>query len=469
MLERLQKIIAHAGIASRRHAEQLILSGQVLVNGQIVRELGTKADPTVDKIEAAGRLVEEARKPVYLIMHKPPEVVSSLADPAGRKTLRNFLRGFPERVYPVGNLDYAASGLIFMTNDGLLTDKILKSWSNIPQVYHIKVKGRLNLDELDALGSKTSTIVRVVRQPDSTRGHAQNFWYEAQVAGSKLDVLAAALLKSGHPVEKVKRIGLGPLSLEGVPVGHYAILSKEQVEALNHPARPFKFIPHPKPKPDTRPLPRPAASFEPRPHPSAPSKAQHFSNPPAKRDGRPVRYTKFQRRPSSPPSTREESEDDFDDDRLDIPDKPRAPWLRTDRPAQPPANPSAKFRGGRESRGDSRRDSKPPFRSKGPRNFSSSNKPQRPGGSSNKFNRPGSSPNKFTRPEGNSSSRFNRPGNSPGKFGRPGNSSSKFNRPTSSSNRFDRPSQGHGKPPRPSSGRPKSPRNFPPRKPRPPR
>ena len=75
MLERLQKIIAHAGIASRRHAEQLILSGQVLVNGQIVRELGTKADPTVDKIEAAGRLVEEARKPVYLIMHKPPEVV----------------------------------------------------------------------------------------------------------------------------------------------------------------------------------------------------------------------------------------------------------------------------------------------------------------------------------------------------------------------------------------------------------
>src|SRR5208283_1812518 len=214
MLERLQKIIAHAGIASRRHAEQLILSGQVSVNGQIVRELGTKADPSIDKIEAAGRLVEDARKPVYLIMHKPAEVVSTLADPEGRKTLRNFLRGFPERVYPVGNLDYAASGLIFMTNDGLLTDRILKSWSNIPQVYHIKVKGRLNLDELDALGSKTSTIVRVVRQPDSTRGHAQNFWYEAQVAGSKLDLLAAALLKSGHPVEKVKRIGLGPLSLE---------------------------------------------------------------------------------------------------------------------------------------------------------------------------------------------------------------------------------------------------------------
>jgi 23S rRNA pseudouridine2605 synthase len=457
MLERLQKIIAHAGIASRRHAEQLILSGQVLVNGQIVRELGTKADPTVDRIEAAGRTVEEARKPVYLIMHKPPEVVSSLADPAGRKTLRNFLRGFPERVYPVGNLDYAASGLIFMTNDGLLTDKILKSWSNIPQVYHIKVKGRLNLDELDALGSKTSTIVRVVRQPDSTRGHAQNFWYEAQVAGSKLDLLAEALQKSGHPVEKVKRIGLGPLSLEGVPVGHYALLSKQQVEALNHPSRPFKFIPHPKPKPEPRPLPRPAASFEPRPHPSAPSKAQHFSNPPAKRDGRPARYTKFQRRPSSPPNTREEPDDDFDDERLDIPDKPRAPWLRTDRPAQPPAIPSAKFRGGTDSRSDSRRDSKP-FRPKGPHNFSASNKPQRPAGSSNKFARPG-----------NSSGEFNRPGSSSGKFARPGNPSGNFNRPTNSANRFDRRSPGHGKPPRPSSGRSKSQRSFPPRKPRPPR
>src|SRR5664279_3642267 len=261
MLERLQKIIAHAGIASRRHAEQLILSGQVLVNGQIVRELGTKADPDVDKIEAAGRTVEIAeRKPVYLVMHKPPEVVSTLADPEGRKTLRNYLRGFPERVYPVGNLDYAASGLIFLTNDGMLTDKILKSWSNIPQVYHIKVKGRLNLDELDALGMRTNTVVRVIRQPDSTRGHAMNYLYEARVTGSKLDVLALALQKDQHPIEKVKRVGFGPLSLEGVPVSHYVVLKKDQVEALNHPARPLTFTPHPRPKPEGKPSFRPVPS-----------------------------------------------------------------------------------------------------------------------------------------------------------------------------------------------------------------
>src|SRR5690242_9647966 len=99
MPDRLQKIIARAGIASRRHAEQLILSGQVRVNGQVVRELGTKADPATDKIEVSGkRITGEQERKVYLLLNKPPEIVSSLADPEGRKTLRNLLRGFPERV-----------------------------------------------------------------------------------------------------------------------------------------------------------------------------------------------------------------------------------------------------------------------------------------------------------------------------------------------------------------------------------
>ncbi len=392
MLERLQKIIAHAGIASRRHAEQLILSGQVSVNGQVVRELGSKADPAVDKIEAAGRLVELDRKPVYLVMHKPPEVVSTLADPEGRKTLRNFLRGFPERVYPVGNLDYAASGLILLTNDGALTDKMLKSWSNIPQVYHIKIKGRLNLDELDALGLRTNTIVRVIRQPDSTRGHAQNFWYEAQVTGSKLDVLAAALLKDQHPIEKVKRIGLGPLSLEGVPVGHYVHLNKDQAEALRHPTRPVKFTPHPKVKTLVQ-------SYR---QSNTPGKTQRFSNAYATPQGRPTRYTKYQRRPSTPPNA-PENFDEFDDERLDSTEKPRAPWLTTSRPAT-------------NSSDSPRADSKP-FRPKMPRGFGSS-KTQ----SFNKRNR----------------------------FG-------------SSSDKFKRPAHDSGKPSRHSSARPKSHRNFPPR------
>ena len=419
MLERLQKIIAHAGIASRRHAEQLILSGQVLVNGEIVRELGTKADPAVDKIEAAGRVVETDRKPVYLILHKPPEVVSTLADPEGRKTLRNFLRGFPERVYPVGNLDYAASGLIFLTNDGALTDKMLKSWSNIPQVYHVKVKGRLNLDELDALGLRTGTIVRVIRQPDSTRGHAQNFWYEAQVTGSKLDLLAVALMKDQHPIEKVKRVGLGPLSLEGIPVGNYVHLNKELVEALGHPARPLKFMPHPRTSPATKPTRLLVPSGPSQGNRKTFGKAQRFSNHPfaksSKSDGRPTRYTKLQRRPATPPNT-SDNFDEVDDERLDNTEKPRAPWLTTSGPAAP----SPSFRSERKPGRDSKS-----FRSKGPRKFGSSDK--------SSFNKP------------------NRPGNS------------------SSSGKFNRSSHAPGKAPRHSSGRPKSQRAFPPRKPRPPR
>jgi 23S rRNA pseudouridine2605 synthase len=240
MLERLQKIIAHAGIASRRHAEHLIRSGQVRVNGETITELGSKADPAKDKIEAAGRLIEEKEDLAYLVLHKPPEVVSTLADPEGRKTLRNFLRGFPSRVYPVGNLDYDASGLIFLTNDGDLTAKMLKSWSNLPQVYHIKIKGRLSLEDLDRLGKATGTKLRTLRQPDSSRGHATNYWYEAEVNGAKLDKLATTLQREMHPVEKVKRIGLGPLTLEGIPRGRYRLLNKNEQATLRGEKPPKK-------------------------------------------------------------------------------------------------------------------------------------------------------------------------------------------------------------------------------------
>src|SRR5437899_9019115 len=136
MMERLQKISARAGSASRRHAEQLILSGQVAVNGQVVTELGSKADLENDKIVAAGRTIKGSdRRVVYMLMHKPAEVVSSLADPEGRKNLRNLLRGFPERVYPVGNLEYSATGLVFLTNEGDLAATRLKQSASVERIY----------------------------------------------------------------------------------------------------------------------------------------------------------------------------------------------------------------------------------------------------------------------------------------------------------------------------------------------
>ena len=240
MQERLQKIIARAGIASRRHAEQLILSGQVRVNGQVVRELGTKANAATDKIEAAGRTVSGAERHVYLALHKPPEIVSAMADPEGRKTLRNLLRGFRERVYPVGNLEYAASGLVFLTNDGDLAAEMQREWANLPQQYHVKVKGKLSLEELAELGKRARVRLRVVRQPDAARGQrgrrdragGANFWYEATLRGAKRDALRDVLFAAGHPVEKLVRIAVGTLTLEGLPVGRYRLLSAKEVEAL---------------------------------------------------------------------------------------------------------------------------------------------------------------------------------------------------------------------------------------------
>src|ERR1700680_5028943 len=118
MLERLQKIIARAGIASRRHAEELIRSGQVRVNGEVITELGAKADPERDRVEAAGRVAERPSEPSYIVLNKPIHVVSTMSDPEGRATLRHVLRGMAEGVFPVGRLDYAVSGLTLFTNAG---------------------------------------------------------------------------------------------------------------------------------------------------------------------------------------------------------------------------------------------------------------------------------------------------------------------------------------------------------------
>src|SRR5271166_4133339 len=244
MLERLQKIISRAGIASRRHAEQLILSGQVRVNGKTVTELGTKADPAIDKIEAAGRPIDSAPRSVYLLLHKPPEVVSTLADPEGRKTLRNFLRGFPERVYPVGNLEYAAAGLIFLTNDGDLAAQLLKHWNHLDQTYHLKVKGMLTLTDLERLGKETGVHLKTVRQPEAARSRSQNYWYQMIMQGPKLESLRRTLFREHHPIEKVMRIGLGPLSIEGIPRGRYRLLEKKEIESLTKPTKPAK----PKPR-----------------------------------------------------------------------------------------------------------------------------------------------------------------------------------------------------------------------------
>jgi 23S rRNA pseudouridine2605 synthase len=232
MQERLQKIIARAGIASRRHAEDLIRSGQLCVNGVVVTEMGAKADPDRDRVEAAGRVAQVSETHVYLLMNKPPEVVSTLADPEGRRTLRNFLVGVSERVFPVGRLDYAASGAVFLTNDGELASRMLKASASLLQTYWIKVKGRLDESQMKSLAHTLNGKIFPLRAPHAAGKNPANPWYEAQISGVRRDLLRRNLLAIGHPVEKMKRMKLASLDVDTVREGDYRQLSAPEVAKL---------------------------------------------------------------------------------------------------------------------------------------------------------------------------------------------------------------------------------------------
>jgi len=162
MEERLQKIIARAGIASRRHAEDLIRSGMVTVNGRTVTELGSKADEATDHIKVSGKLLHPGHDRVYLVLNKPPEVVSTMSDPEGRRSLQDLLHGIPVRVFPVGRLEYHSMGLVFLTNDGELANRMLKA-HRLRQTYLLKLKSLLTFQEIEQLARSTGARITRVR------------------------------------------------------------------------------------------------------------------------------------------------------------------------------------------------------------------------------------------------------------------------------------------------------------------
>jgi 23S rRNA pseudouridine2605 synthase len=231
MEERLQKIIARAGIASRRHAEELITSGLVTVNGRVVTELGTKADESRDHIKVSGKLLQpEQTQRIYLLLHKPPEVVSTMNDPEGRPSLRAFLHGVPERVYPIGRLEYHASGLLLLTNDGEFANKILQS-HHLPQTYYMKLKSLLTFAELETLSRETGATISRLRGKDSP-------WYEVTLADARQDALRTKLFQTGHPVEKIRRVRIGNLELGALGPGHFRLISAGEAAALARAAAP---------------------------------------------------------------------------------------------------------------------------------------------------------------------------------------------------------------------------------------
>jgi len=226
MLERLQKIIARAGIASRRHAEEFITSGLVTVNGQTVTELGSKADASRDHIKVSGKLLRPASASnlVYLILNKPPEVVSTMSDPEGRPSLRDLLHGVSERVFPVGRLEYHSTGLVLLTNDGDLANRILQS-NDLRQTYQLKLKTLLTFAEIESLARATGAHITRLRGKEMP-------WYEVTLSEARRDALRNKLFQTGHPVDKMRRVGMGNLKLEGLESGRHREVSAAEVATL---------------------------------------------------------------------------------------------------------------------------------------------------------------------------------------------------------------------------------------------
>ena len=224
MQERLQKIIARAGIASRRHAEELIKSGLVTVNGKTITELGTKADETKDHIKVSGKLLHPETDRVYMVLNKPPEVVSTMSDPEGRRSLTDLLHGVSHRVFPVGRLEYHAMGLVFLTNDGELANAMLKS-HHLPQTYELKLKSLLTFQEIENFARVTGAHISRLKGRDAP-------WYEVTISDARRDALRNRLFQTGHPVEKTKRIKIGNVALESLGPGEHRELSSAELATL---------------------------------------------------------------------------------------------------------------------------------------------------------------------------------------------------------------------------------------------
>ena len=235
--ERLQKIIAAAGIASRRKAEELITSGHVLVNGQPVTALGSKADPERDHIRVNGKLLQGAQRHVYLLLNKPVGYVTTVSDPEKRPTVMNLIRGVGSRVYPVGRLDYASEGLVIMTNDGTLAHKLMKAASHVAKTYVVKVSKRPTEESLEKLRGGLSIATddgrRVRTSPARIRlvKDAPNPWYEITLIEGRNRQIRRMFEAVGHHVEKIKRVKYGPLALD-VPPGEFRARTAKEVDRL---------------------------------------------------------------------------------------------------------------------------------------------------------------------------------------------------------------------------------------------
>jgi 23S rRNA pseudouridine2605 synthase len=235
--ERLQKIISSAGICSRRKAEELILLGEVKVNGEVVNTLGAKADPVNDVISVEGKMIEPgAEERQYYLLNKPRGYITSTSDPQGRPTVMELMAQVTSRIYPVGRLDYASEGLLILTNDGEVANLLMHPSSGIRRTYAVKVKGNVSDEQLRLLRKGvhlSDGFVKPIRVARIKGERLQNKeWVEIQVTeGRNLEVRRIFAVLDLE-VERLRRVGIGPLEINLVPVGKFVRLTKHQVEEL---------------------------------------------------------------------------------------------------------------------------------------------------------------------------------------------------------------------------------------------
>lgn len=233
MEKRLQKILSEMGIASRRKAEDLVLEGRVVVNGRIAT-LGMKADPSKDHIKVDGKLIIRPEPKVYIILNKPRNVVTSLHDPEGRPTVKDFMKGIKYRVYPVGRLDYDSEGLLLLTNDGDFAHAVLHPSKKISKTYLIKVKGIPENTEVEKLrtGVKLEDGVTAPAKAKKIRMTENNAWLEMTIHEGRKRQIRRMLEKIGHPVLKLKRIRINGIGMGKLEPGGHRYLTPEEVNKI---------------------------------------------------------------------------------------------------------------------------------------------------------------------------------------------------------------------------------------------
>ena len=235
MQERLQKLIAAAGVASRRKAEEMILAGEVTVNGQVVTELGTKADPTVDHLKVRGKLINaklEKQEKIYLLLNKPLGYLTSKSDPEGRQLVIDLVGKYRDKVHPVGRLDVNTEGLLLLTNDGAFTQLIAHARNKIPKVYEVKVKGKpsetlIRKLERGVLLDGRKTAPAQIKQTDLSETNA---WYEVTLYEGRNQQVRRMFDSIGHSVIKLRRVAIGFLRNERLRPSEYRMLSEAEVK-----------------------------------------------------------------------------------------------------------------------------------------------------------------------------------------------------------------------------------------------